>query len=247
MRGAPGQPVLRARAGVVLTGCLLLAGCGTGAVPAAAPADPAAASPGSTAAADDGDGSSPAPARPGQGSLADDPVFTEEFDEDTGAWPDASAFADGQYVLEPGATAAVPYELPASALGALTAVGVVMADGGATSLTCDLGDAGAVVLRLGADGSYTVTQQVGATATELAADTLDRGQRGEPGEPTALRLVCSDSPEGLAVAISLHGAGLTFVDGVQGDMPADGPTWSLEATGEVPSRLDVVLVTLVEA
>ncbi len=244
MRRATGQHLL------IAAGVLLLAGCGAGAVPAAAPDAMSTADAGTamaTAPTTDGTGlTDETTAPPGQGTLADSPAFTEEFDAGTEAWPTPGAFDEGEYVLASGTAVDVPYQVPAEALGALAEVGVTMTDGGATSLTCDLGESGLVVLRLAADGSYTVTQQVAATTTELAAATLPAGQRGEPGELTALRLLCSDSPDGLAVALSLHGAGLSFVEGVQGEMPAQGPAWSVQASGEVSSLLDTVLVTLVE-
>ena len=210
---------------------LLGSGCGLSATPpTAAPTAP----------------SPTRPAAPGQGQLADDYAWTEDFSEVSDDWPDAEAFTGDGYVLAAGDNVPVPFDPPATPLGALAEVGVTMPEAGATTLTCDLGRTGTVALELAADGVWALTQTTGAGTTELAGGALAPGQRGEPGELTALRLLCSGSPDGLAVGVSLHGAGVTFVDGATGEVPDGGPTWTVSSTGRPDVVLDAVLVTLVE-
>lgn len=235
----------------LLAGTMLLSGCGAGAAPTGAQPSQARTS--------DDEGAAPrpstdddvteAPLRQGQGRLAEEPVYLDELDEAPEGWP-GTAGADG-YPLPAGETVDVPYSAPASALGSMLAVGVTMPVGSATTITCDLGATGTVSLELRAEGAWTVTLVTGGTGTELDAGTLDPGQRGEPGEPTALRMACSDSPDGLAVGVSLHGGDIGFVPGLGGAVPAGGPTWQVSSTGAAGTAPDVVLdsvyVYLVEA
>ncbi|MFC3686807.1 hypothetical protein [Aquipuribacter hungaricus] len=234
---------------------LLLAGCGTAST--AADGAGAAASggartpdgadaPGTAEPSADGASSSP-PLREGQGRLAEEPAFVDELDEASDAWPDPDAFTGDGYRLAAGETVDVPYSAPGSALGSLLVVAVTMPETGAVTAVCDLGPALSVSLELRAEGGWLVEQTTDGTPVELDSGTLDPGQRGEPGEATALRLLCSDSPDGLAVGVSLHGAGLSFVTGATGAVPAGGPTWRVSSTGDVGSVLDSVDVYLVEA
>lgn len=235
MRRASGQPLLRL-AVVLLAAPLaaVVAGCGGGASPAGAPAAEGA---GAVTASEPSPGV-PRPDEPsgpaGQGRLADGYAYEDR---------PATTLAAGEDL-------ALPFRPPAGALGALAEAGVVMPEGGATTLTCDLGAEGSVALRLTAEGGWSLVQSTGAqerTDEELAAGVLEPGRRAEPGELTALRLLCSGSPEGLAVGVSLHGAGVTFVEGATGDVPPGGPTWTVASTGTADVRLETVLLTLVQA
>jgi len=249
---------------LLLAGTLLLTGCGSGGAASGAQApgprtsaaqtpdprtpDPQTSdgAPAPDPSAADGSSSLP-PLTEGQGRLAQEPAFVDELDQASDAWPDAGAFGGGGYVLAAGEVVDVPYTAPAAALGSLLAVGVTMPSTGAVTLTCDLGTTGEVTLERQAEGGWAVRQTVDGASDELDAGTLDPGQRGEPGEPTALRLVCSDSPEGLAVGVSLHGAGISFVTGTTGAVPAGGPTWRISSTGDADTLLDSVYVYLVGA
>jgi len=241
MRRAAGQPLLTALGAV-----LLLCGCGGGATVAAGSApEQGARGPSAPVIAPSGPA---APRTDDRGTLAEDHAYLEDFSEVSGSWPDPDAFGDDGYTLAAGEVVPVPYAVPTSALGGLAEVGVTMRATGATTLTCDLGSTGGTVaVELRAEGGWSLDQTRGGAVTELAGGTLDPGQRGEPGELTAVRLLCTSSPDGLAVGVSLHGADVTFVDGAAGEVPADGPTWTVASTGQAPSLLSAVLVTLVEA
>lgn len=246
MRCAARQPLLSPAAPA--TGALaaalaavLLAGCGGGAtgaagVPSVAPVP--AAEPTSAPVSTDGP--------EGQGALADEPAYLDELDEPPAAWPAPGSPAPGEYVLAAGDAVPVPFELPSDALGGLAEVGVVMPEQGATTLTCDLGATGSVALRLDAAGAWTVAQTSSTGVTELDGGQLDPGQRGEPGELTALRLLCSSAPDGLAVAVSLHGAGLSFVEPVLREAPPTAPEWTVASSGTSVVTLDTVVVTVVD-
>lgn len=238
MRRATGQPLLScvvppAAVAIPAACLLLLAGCGGGAgigAPASAPPT-STASTGSSAGAPSTEPGSDQDGAAGQGTLADGYAYTDES---------ARTLATGEAVP-------VPFDPPADALGALTEVGVVMPPTGATTLACDLGADGSVALELTAEGGWTVLHSTDGASAELAGGVLEPGQRGEPGELTALRLLCSSSPDGLAVGVSLHGAGVTFVEGATGEVPPGGPSWQVSSTGQADVEVSTVLLTLVEA
>ncbi len=169
MRRASGQPLLRL-AVVLLAAPLaaVVAGCGGGASPAGAPAAEGA---GAVTASEPSPGV-PRPDEPsgpaGQGRLADGYAYEDR---------PATTLAAGEDL-------ALPFRPPAGALGALAEAGVVMPEGGATTLTCDLGAEGSVALRLTAEGGWSLVQSTGAqerTDEELAAGVLEPGRRAEPG------------------------------------------------------------------
>lgn len=198
-----------------------------------------------------GDAGDPGPvAQPAaeQGDLAEEQVYAETFAEPAPDWPDPEAFLDGGgYRLAAGERAEVPYEVPGDALGALVETALTIGVGGAAALACDLGEAGGVVrVVLSSDGRLRVVQEHDGAERVLDETVLPEGSHAEPGEQTVLRLLCSDSPEGLAVAVAAHGGPLRFVPGADGAVPT-GP-WRLVVSAEQgePTELAEVAVRLVE-
>lgn len=224
---------------------LLVTGCGGGTTSAPATGVPSVTAP-STAAPDAAPPASAPAASDGRGTLAEDPVFTDELDTVPAGWPEPPVSVPGSYPLAVGQSVPLPYEQPPEALGALVTVGVTLPATGAATLTCDLGATGTVSLELTAEGGWTVRQTTSDGPTELDSGTLDPGQRGEPGEPTALRLACSAAPGGLGIVTSLHGAGLSPVDAATNEAPAQDPTWTISSSGEADITVDTMIVLLVE-
>lgn len=58
--------------------------------------------------------------------------------------------------------------------------------------------------------------------------------------------MCTSAPGGLGVGISLHGAGVSFVDPETDEAPAQDPTWTISSSGDANIMLDTMVVLLVE-
>lgn len=239
MRRAAGQPVLTRALPALLPALLVVVLAGCGGEPATAPTTPTTTSTTATPTS--------TPDAPGdQPRLADEPSYDEQFDATADDWT-GGRVVDGAYVLEPGATASLPASTPPDAVGALAELGLVLGQGGAAALACDLGPSGTVTVELASDGSWAVAQTAAGGSRQLAADTLREGDRARVGELTALRLLCAQGADGLAVGVSFHGGQVQFVEGADGEVPSGGPVFTVTSTGAAPTRVDQVLLTPVDA